>query len=131
MIYLKEPNTNSLKDLISKGFCKIGGRFVETYHDEDCNIRQCREANRSFEDLLEISQTYFPETTPKILIDTLQEIHNTEGGLVCMFCSDIDKPVFYKYSNTYSLFYYVSDGSKKGNSPYCVNDFKELLNQEK
>jgi hypothetical protein len=57
-----------LLELMSTGFTALGGRFVETYHDEECTQQQCHAANRSFSDLLAISQTYFPQATETDLI---------------------------------------------------------------
>ena len=133
MIYIKNANTNSLKRLLSKGWAGDYQSFVETYNDKECKDIECGRARRSFEDLLEISRTYFPETTEIELAKTLQELGN-KHNLIASFCGDINKLVFWKwvfikpYKN--DLLHYVDDSKRdtKGNSPYSANDIQELIN---
>lgn len=99
MIYFKEAiGAYNLKDLLKRGFsCRRGEgewySFVKTYSNPQLTREECHEARRSFDDLLEISRTYFPDTTEEELAKTLYELHG-EINLYFFFCSDIHKQVF-------------------------------------
>ncbi len=46
--------------------------FVETFNDANCRTQQCgRQRMRSFDDVLEIIQTYFPSYSPENLMHDL------------------------------------------------------------
>lgn len=72
-------------------------KFVETFSDEECTIRECHSARRSMEDLICIVQTVFPEATEKDVIDAMFQMYD-EGGMATYFCPDIKKHVFFKTS---------------------------------
>lgn len=132
MIYIKNPITTSLEDLLCGGWPGHNQNFVETYKDEECTDTQCGRARRSFEDLLEISRTYFPETTEIELAKTLQELGN-KYNLIATFCGDINKIVFWRWDTVKSykndLFHFIEDSKRntKGNSPYSANDIQDLI----
>ena len=86
--FVPEAGT-SLREFISK--CFDGYRFYATYHDPENVEMQCHRARRSFDDLLEISRTYFPETTEKELVDIL---FSPDMKMFIRFCPDIRKAVF-------------------------------------
>ena len=92
-IYINNGNKqNSLKDLIDLLYSGELGRTIlasETYSDEACTVKECRPARRSFEDLLRIAKTYFPDTDEKDLMSTLKELE-----MRFWFCGDIEKFVF-------------------------------------
>ncbi|MFA9239460.1 MAG: hypothetical protein ACEQSQ_06165 [Candidatus Paceibacteria bacterium] len=131
MIYLKLKNKpKSVKELIKIGFTKNSGLFVVTYADPECTIQECRAANRSFEDLLEISKTYFPRTTEKKLAKTLFKL-NKEINLTASYCCTIDKIVFdtFDYGHSpKSMDRYLERKEKKiyGKSPYSYDDIVKL-----
>lgn len=132
-IYLRNPDTSSLENLIKEGFSQHSYQFVETYFDEECLNVQCRTARRSFEDLWEIAKTYFPETTEVILAKTLQNLFN-KSFLLLSYCSDIRKAVFWPYpelkNKAGSLLHYVAEECKdtKGQSSYSARDIEALAN---
>lgn len=99
-IYLRDPDTSSLRNLINNSYEDgedgIWGKFALTYSDKECKTLQCKKANRSFSDLLDIAQTYFPGTTEKELWETMKSLNNDEDLLDCVFCYDVWKIVFYK-----------------------------------
>ena len=100
MIYLIST-PNSLPDLITKFFTyRVGIVYIKgakTYSDVDCSIEQCEAARyRSFEDILECAQTYFPETTEEDLLKLLLSIVIVEKEnryqVMCYNCQGILKP---------------------------------------
>lgn len=71
-----------LHDLLKTGFSHQPnqlsnnfGKFPETFHNKECTYFQCHAARRSFEDLFDISQTYFPETTEEELAKLLFQLN--------------------------------------------------------
>lgn len=142
MIYLKNlPNDIlNIEDLLSYGFTNY--QFAPTFYDKECTLLQCRSANRSFEDLLEICKTYFPNTTEVDLAKTLFNL-NKKIRLHSLFCIDINKVVFYKGYDSADLLsnYYYEDFDintedyedvldeeffTKGDSPYSMADICKL-----
>ena len=124
MIYfnVKLEETDTIYELLKKGFESNYGMFLTTYtekpqevpHDEinrdefeddDCyydKIVQCRPANRSFLDLVEICQTYFPETTENEVKKALIRACEDENfKLYTIFCDDIEEWVFFKATSPY------------------------------
>lgn len=100
MIYLVST-PNSLPDLIAKLFSyPVGNIFfkgAKTWSDKDCTIVQCEECKyRSFEDVLECAQTYFPDTTEefllKLLLSIIFESSERKYYLTCYNCNLILKP---------------------------------------
>jgi hypothetical protein len=87
-------SASSLKELIDllyredNGIRQVTART--TYCDEKCEVAECYSARRSFEDLLAISRTYFPETTEVELMKVLKEL-----DMSFWYCSDIKKLVFF------------------------------------
>ena len=66
-----------------------------TYETEDCKLisLQCQKGcNRSFQDMLWLCQTYFPETTAKELAKIWRKLYDEKITEV-FFCSDINKVV--------------------------------------
>lgn len=133
-IYLKIPEGKkfrSIEELLMYGFSEVRGDikyFVTTYLDKECTVQQCHnEASRSFEDLLEICQTYFPSTTKKRLAQMMyRTFERTKFSPT--FCGDIDKVVFdlfkqeTKFGESMPQFQY----NKKGKGQYSFNDILKL-----
>lgn len=98
------------------------GYAHKTYSDKELTILQCKEARRSFYDLLEIVQTYFPQTTKEELAYRL--LHMT--GWSCFYCDNIKKLVFVmdndrfaaRMGSKYDVDYVDSTG-------ICFNDIKK------
>lgn len=80
-----------------------------TFKDPECTKVECIAERRSFEDLLALARTYFPETKETDLMSVLIEL-----GMKYYECSDIGKIVFH-YAGTY----YVSDGFDNSNINDC------------
>lgn len=143
-IYLKLPDNlhlNNIDELLIYGYNNgFVYRFVETYADIECKQRECHSARRSFEDLLEICQTYFPETTERDLAKSLYKLSHTENALSLkpgchiriMYCSTIEKMVFTTDDKTWE--YYCDERgdshtlrNRNGKGKYCYNDIMYLL----
>lgn len=94
-IYFKKGNeAKDLKELMIFLF-EDGGYSVETYHNENFTNIQCYSGSRrSFEDLLAISNTYYPNTTEEQLMKVLIDIE-----IKFYHCGDIKKVVFHYYGN--------------------------------
>lgn len=138
-IYLRIPKDKeiaNLYDLLVYGYTNKDGeradsKFSRTYKTPDFSESDCHSARRSFDDLLEISRTYFPETLEKDLALCLEELRKKEK-LVCIFCSDINRVVFLTgYSTTTSFKQYISlrEINRKGTSNYCLQDILNLINE--
>ena len=72
-----------------------------TYKEEDCNLKslQCnKDANRSFQDMLWLCQTYFPDTTDKQLAVIWRKLYDN-AIIEVFYCADIHKVVSYNDSN--------------------------------
>ena len=96
-IYIKHDKGSpftSVKDVIYALFRNGDGQrrsyAMVTYSDEACERAECFGGRRSFEDLLCLAKTYFPETTETELMDVMKELE-----LTFYFCSDIHKIVFF------------------------------------
>lgn len=78
-IYLKqaqETPPKSINDLIRMLY-PVTSRVTmatTTYKDPGCNYLQCDKSYRSFDDILELVKTYFPEVTEKDVIKKLLSI---------------------------------------------------------
>ena len=136
-IYLKNnPKFKSVRELLIWYF-KNGS--PETYYES--NMPQCEAGRkRSFEDLLDLTNTYF-EVTPKELIKTLNDIYLTEdfngSKLINLFCPTIQKNIFYleRYptkgtlDNTI-LFNGPEFNDKLGNGNFTRMELLKLIKEE-
>lgn len=97
MIYFQGAHkAKNIEELIRLGFKESGSlcSFSETYSDDEFTVLECKKAFRSFNALLEICQTYFPNTTAKELAKLL---FDTKDLAFAMFCSTIHEVVFTKF----------------------------------
>lgn len=137
-IYLKKDGTEftNVYDLLKFGYTQYGEkswgeRFVKTYSDPECTQLECKAARRSFDDLLTISRTYFPETTEVELAKTLEQLRK-ERVVFCLFCPDIERVVFYRstgyghdsFKNGVNENYH----DREGTSNYSLNTILGLIN---
>lgn len=96
-IYIKHDKSYpfaSVRDVIYSLFRNGDGSrrsyAMLTYSDADCTRVECSAGRRSFEDLLCLARTYFPETTEVELMAVMKELK-----LTFYFCCDIHKIVFF------------------------------------
>lgn len=118
-------------------FLKIFFKFERyhchpTYYDKDFRFEQCRPARRSFEDLLALSKTYYPNTTEKELIEILHKL-NEDDQVVASFCGDIEKLVFLYIGNNPpgNLFHDIEAEyrDEQGLGKYSVNILNFIYNE--
>ena len=64
--------------------------FTETYFDELRQNKQCKKANRSFEDLYATIKTYYPDCSKEHFAKQLEKILN-KSKIRLIFCPDIQK----------------------------------------
>ncbi len=131
---IEEKYRGNIYEYLKAGFTHPGQgvlKFVETYQDEECTITECHPARRSFEDLIEICKTAFPECTEKDVACVIMEMGKDPKNFVStFFCPDIHKPVFFINLGSRHYFPYLNsrtgDRSKRGNSKYCLLDVYKL-----
>jgi hypothetical protein len=117
-IYFKRgKESQNLDDLLSLLF-NSNGYSRETYYDEEFTSIQCYAGSRrSFEDLLCIANTYYPETTEEQL---MQAIVNVD--LAYYYCSDINKIVFH-YAGSHKPSLHGFEIEKWANVSYKTNTY--------
>ena len=112
-------------------------KAIETYSDEECLTPQCSTCkNRSFDDLMCIVNTYFPDTNEATLITELMNLmitgDNNKYFCWIMFCSDIHKPVInYWLEESFARFVRTSDlklSNEYGDSNYSAAEILSLIN---
>lgn len=114
--------------------------FTKTYFDESCQTQQCKNGNRSFEDLYAVIKTYYPNCTKKHFAKQLEKLLK-ESKIRLLFCPDIQKWVFMNISlfstedNQYKYLYdYKSSRlklNKKGEGKYTYFDIMSLMGYSK
>lgn len=140
-IYLKtDIKFKNIVELLKFGFDYETNRgyFARTYSSQDYgyNNIQCREASRSFRDLLALCKTYFPNTTEKKLLSAL--IYLYRFNLCSQHCGDVNEFVFFqrspkiwvsKKTNKEIFEFYIRDGGyyfeSKYNEHYLIKLFYE------
>lgn len=92
MIYIKENKSQDVESFVKSYFIH---KMPATYYDEECSKLQCSNRRaRSFADMLELTQTYFPECTKERLSFILRSLINSKV-IGSLHCSDVGKIVFY------------------------------------
>lgn len=142
-IYLKiskDAAINNIYDLILYGYYGNNGesiysyKFHRTYKDKECTIEECHPARRSFEDLLKICKTYFPNTTEVELALTLEKLR-IDKKISCLYCNTINKLVFISHKSSaelsFTCYVHKSEINTKGNGKYCLKDILNLIENNK
>ena len=132
-IYLKIDKPNSIEDVLLNLFAFKGHYHtgVETYFDEACTQVHC-DANkwRSFDDIFEIVNTYFPNTDVKevihqLLILPLQKSNGIDLYPYFVFCNKINMCTLMQYPGLTSCD--TSFTQTKGAGKYAWRELLELL----
>jgi len=116
-IYVKFEIPKTVREFLKMLFSpeESGGalfRCVPTYLDEKCTKIQCdQRRSRSFREVCDCVQTYFPKVTDKTIFRILLTLNlkNSSGTLLNFyfgFCSTINKPIMY-YSTSQPAYYAV------------------------
>lgn len=134
-IYTKLKKQDTFEEYLKSGWDKYNRNsayfslFCLTYEDKGKKIRQCHQARRSFDDLLEIAQTEYPNVSDKevavFLIDACKK-----GHLIPSICTTINKWVFRKSYTPFDAiighnnlrYIYVNNISYKGEGKYSFED---------
>lgn len=101
-IYIEHNNVNTLEEFILDIFNYYSMydlyKCAKTYNDPEFKDVECQPARRSFEDILDIVNTNFKETTEEELAKCLYEL-NLKNIIFSIYCNDIHKIVFYRYKS--------------------------------
>jgi len=133
------PDVTNIEELIAKGFKESGQgyNFAETFINAECTEVECKPARRSFLALVEICQTYFPETTQedvaKVLVELIQGKENS--FLACGFCGNINKVVFCRQYSEFikpgiSSWGMTNASSREGQDGISFNQILKLAGYE-
>lgn len=127
-LYIRNGNkAENIKELLQ--IWRDGSYFLSTYIDENCETPEynCGQ-RRSFEDILKVCRTYFPNTTELELMSCLKELKTS-----FYYCSNIKKIVFHyilgrnNYSNLkFYLEHDVCIKNKWENNSYTAEKLQEL-----
>ena len=97
-----------------------------TYTNKECTYVQCDKIRRSFDDLLEIVQTYYPSTTPELLISRLLKLKIPNYNSIYLInCEGMRKLRISYYNGGFKSTYSKAILVSKYDSKYS---WKELLN---
>ncbi len=108
-LYVKFEKPRTIKEFLIKFYTSKNYDYSDsslaasnTYDDPECKILQCERHARSFDELLEIVKTYYPSTTPKILVYHLLTVvyHNRKGNLMYPYlgtCSGMNRIKYVPY----------------------------------
>lgn len=110
-----------------------------TYFDIECSIRECHEARRSFEDIVDIVQTNYDDKCTAN--DIAKGMYNlfSEGKFRGLWCPDVDKIVFcvssthggiweYKLVSGYGI--RTKGLDYKGKGKYSLKEILDLADQK-
>lgn len=132
--YEKKPKTiyDLLKKLFSNGSVVITN--IKTYSNEKCSHLQCDKGKyRSFDDIVRIVNTYFPNTSVKDVFGHLLKLkvlnyYGNNCKLQMDFCNTMNKIKLYYSSAKYKENTFNSIKSlPRYNSKYSWNDLFEML----
>jgi hypothetical protein len=100
-----------------------------TYFNNKCTIVQCDKIRRSFDDLLELVQTYYPSTTPKILIGKLLKLKIPEyNSIMLTNCGGMKRiRISYFAHSSYKTNYDNAIGINKLDSKYSWKDLLDMI----
>lgn len=123
-----------LKKLFSFNWNNTINSTVQTYYDINCKGIQCyTRKKRSFDDILECTQTYFPNITPKELFKLLLtlNIKTKNGKTASLFltnCRSIRRIILIYNSDVYDLSYNILIKLCSFDSKYSWKDLFDMLN---
>jgi len=130
-IYTKFGKQDTVYKFIQKLYSDIsfrGAHALPTYYDEACTIIQCMGRKlRSFDDLLDCVQTYYPHITPEYLMHILLTV-NLKNGKTPLYlymsnCTTINRIRVYYYDKEN----YDNRFCSKYNSKWSWTDLLDML----
>ena len=102
-IYSKTPEKKTITGFIKALYSHEYGSMkyaVETFTDEDCTVRECKPARRSFDDLVTIVKTRYPKTSKKRVAKAIKRLCEAHGFKMHL-CTTIKKPVLVYYEGDF------------------------------
>lgn len=101
-----------------------------TYYDKSCKKVHCTKIRRSFDDLLELVKTYYPSTTPKILISKLLKLKIPDYPTIYLTsCNEMKKlRISYYKKGLYTKSYESIIITNKYNSKYSWGELLSKIN---
>lgn len=142
-IYLKlDKKPRTIKSLLNSLYSERNDHSVmatNTYSDKQCTVLQCQSyRQRSFDDIKILVKTYFPKTSPKVILKNLilldpKTKNGTCTGFVFSNCSTIDRiKINYNYvgSNDRKDYYFKNCNFdiSKYDSEYSWRELFAMLN---
>lgn len=137
MIYVDFEIPKTPREFLQKLFSiKWGHNYVSTvatYSNKECTITQCyRFRRRSFDDILECTQTYFKKITPKELFKILltlniKDINGRDTELYLFNCSSIKRGTMLYSSNIDDIKFNTMISMDKYDSKYSWKELFEML----
>jgi len=138
-IYVKFEKPRTIKEFLIKFYTSKNFDYSEsslgasnTYSDKECKVLQCDRRSRSFDELLEILQTYYPSTTPKICMYHLLTVQyvNKKGKRMYPYlgtCGGMNRIKYLPYHDKTALTSAYFDTSMR-ESKYTWRELLKLLN---
>jgi hypothetical protein len=137
MIYIK--NAKRLKNEKFNDFFKrvflSNFYYIRTYKDKECLITQCGPGcYRSFEDIVKIAQTYYPNITDKKVAKSILEFEKSHSFLFCPlkqkwmltnYKTNCDIPFLFNYDGCKDFTNRVTNHGR-----YSFDMIKELINKK-
>lgn len=132
-IYVKYGRKKSIKEFLIEFFKseKRNGYLtnVTTYKNSECTTVQCDEGKyRSFDEILELVNTYYKNVSAKKLINILYnlELINSKGNIkrfYSLYCRDVKKSVILYAFNYLNL----SSDNEKEKCKYSCLELKQMI----
>lgn len=127
----KTKETKTVRDLIDSLYREVETgkrrRYARpTYTGVKCTRVECNAGRRSFEDLLTLARTYFPDTTEEELMKVLKSIR-----IKFYFCNQIKKAVFHFVGSNYGATlttnnFYTLPAVGYANGTYTRDDLSKI-----
>lgn len=136
-LYVKFGKQETIEKFLEKFYGIIGSDrrdAVETYFDKECYDIHCQQKRyRSFDDIFELVNTYYPKTDPKTVFHTLLtlDVRDSNKRPVYMHmsnCSTISRIRMLYFYNEDTC--YVGRACSKYQSKWSWIDLLEMLNLE-
>lgn len=145
ILYTQLPKQDTIKEYIESLFSYIGGTYnknykgcVSTFKNKSCTELENGPGRRSFEDILSMVWSKYPEASEKEVAKAVYESFE-DDKLVSLYCKDISKNVFLnsstfkddlKHKLCWNTFLPNEDISHKGKGEYSIKDILDLAGIE-
>lgn len=124
MNYIKNPDTTSPLQLLTKFFSTYS---LNTYSTPSLSVGNCYAIRRSFSDICDIVNTYFPKTSREDVAKIMVELWKNKI-ITGWYCTDINKWVYFKYEGVQT---YDEDCRDEEGNDISYNDMLKLAEKLK